>query len=106
MTTTVNTIFDRNRTWSATQWRITKDHIAEPGATAGTNQNAAGLVSRMFSPEAPLPQKFKMYDDDGKLCYEGEAGAEADFQPLDDFGMPNAGCTRIDYLIEGKWVTC
>ncbi len=27
----------------------------------------------------------------------------ADFQPLDDFGRPNAGCTEIQYLENGLW---
>jgi hypothetical protein len=50
--------------------------------------------------------KFKMYDDDDVLYYEGfmiENGGEELFNPLDDFGMPNAGCTRIDILSNGQW---
>lgn len=27
------------------------------------------------------------------------------FEPLDDFGTPNAGCTYIQYLQGGKWST-
>ena len=47
--------------------------------------------------------KFRMYDDDNELYYEGYS-TEEDFSPLDDYGMPNAGCTSIEYLIHEKWV--
>jgi hypothetical protein len=53
-----------------------------------------------------------MYDDDGLLVYEGRCNCldnpdeDVDgFEPLDDFGEPNFGCTRIDYLIDGEWKT-
>jgi len=42
------------------------------------------------------PHRFRMYDDDDILYYQGQCTEEA-FDPLDDFGMVNAGCTRIDY---------
>ena len=47
---------------------------------------------------------FRMKDDDGKLYYEGVIfGEYTGFEPLDDFGMPNAGCTIIEYNVNGKW---
>ena len=47
--------------------------------------------------------RFKMYDDDGILCYRGEIYGEYDgFEPLDDFGAPNDGCTAI--TINGEWL--
>ena len=46
--------------------------------------------------------RFRMYDDDNELYYEGilwdSTDGCHDMAPLDDFGMPNAGCTRIDIL--------
>ena len=48
---------------------------------------------------------FRMYDDDGILYYEGYSNDSSSFQPLDEFGMPNAGCTEIKYLENGKWET-
>ena len=40
--------------------------------------------------------KFSMYDDDDICYYEGIIYGDYDgFEPLDDFGMPNAGCTYI-----------
>lgn len=41
-------------------------------------------------------KRFKMYDDDNTLYYEGRA-IDCDFEPLDHYGMPNAGCTSIWY---------
>jgi len=51
---------------------------------------------------------FRLFDDDGELYYEGlflgDRESELAFRPLDDFGAPNAGCTRIDYLYpNGQW---
>jgi len=41
--------------------------------------------------------------DDGELYYEGTLfGRYGGFEPLDDFGTPNAGCTMIK--INGKWL--
>lgn len=53
---------------------------------------------------------FRIYDDDGELYYTGrlytdDPDSEDIFKPLDNFGEPNAGCTRIDLLINGKWET-
>jgi len=37
-----------------------------------------------------------MFDDDMNLYYEGKIIGDYDgFEPLDDFGMPNARCTSI-----------
>ena len=43
-------------------------------------------------------REFKLFDDDGELYYTGRiVGKFGGFEPLDDFGMPNAGCTEIAY---------
>lgn len=52
---------------------------------------------------------FKMYDDDGIHYYSGYLlgkyeGCEQAFNPLEDYGMPNAGCTDIKYKeSDGKY---
>ena len=47
--------------------------------------------------------KFELFDDDGELYYVGRIiGDFEGFEPLDDFGTPNAGCTRID--IKGETI--
>ena len=90
-------------------WYITKDW-ADDG-------DAVGQWNGHFSPESLTKRngldickklcnhKFRMYDDDGELYYEGFSNDSSSFQPLDDFGMPNAGCTEIKYLEKGKWET-
>jgi len=76
-------------------WKITKDFI---------DTDAVGVGD--FNPGDEMPFKFRMYDDDGELYYEGVSSdneTEDAFLPLDDFGMPNAGCTDIKYLTGGHW---
>lgn len=48
---------------------------------------------------------FKMYDDDGILYYEGRMNQHCDgLEPLEDFGMPNAGAVTLRVLnTQGKW---
>ena len=39
---------------------------------------------------------FRMFDADGELYYAGTLwGDFSGFEPLDDFGLPSAGCTAI-----------
>ena len=85
-------------------WIIDVDHIADSGAEPGTNSNAVGLqgprnasADLLAQLEAGQGEDFQMFDDDNNLYYEGRiVGDYSCFEPLDDFGMPNAGCTRID----------
>lgn len=71
-------------------WTITKDRI-ENGEAKG--------VSGPYGCDENVrtnPAKFSMYDDDDTCYYEGMIyGNYEGFEPLDDFGMPNAGCTYI-----------
>ena len=90
-------------------WVITKDHIADPGAKPGTNRNAVGMTgprSNALTAEQiashPAAKPFRMFDDDGNLCYEGFLIGD-EFGPLDDFGEPNAGCTSIQVKENGVW---
>ncbi len=73
------------------RWEITKDLI-DTGAegTEGPRDLDPAIKEN--------PAKFKMYDDDGELYYEGVIYGEFDgFEPLEDFGTWNAGCTEIRY---------
>ena len=70
-------------------WKITHDHI--------TKGEAVGVTSSIFE-EGNITeswQKFRIFDDDKILYYEGVMSPECNFEPLDDFGMPNAGCVSI-----------
>ena len=93
-------------------WTITRDYFADPDAKRGTNSNAVGMTGPHGIPTAlndkkiaehPDAKPFRMLDDDGNLYYEGFLIGE-EFAPLDDFGEPNAGCTRIQVLENGAWV--
>jgi hypothetical protein len=43
--------------------------------------------------------KFRLYDDDGELCYKGLCVTNNSFYPLDE-EQPNSGVTEIHYLNE------
>lgn len=96
-----------------TQWTITDDKLAEPGSLPGTNDNAAGVVGPRGAKlthkeicEHSNRVRFRLYDDDNVICYEGFLVGDDEFAPLDQFGEPNAGCTRIDIMSPaGKWET-
>lgn len=88
-------------------WTITVDHVRDERAAEGTNANAVGMVgpsdanlSRAEILEHPEREFFHILDDDGNLYYEGYMVHDRDstgFEPLDDFGSPNAGATEIRY---------
>lgn len=93
-------------------WIITRDHTADEGAEEGTNMNAIGIVGPRGCTDEQEEQlkagegeEFRMYDDDGILYYSGRIIGDYDgFEPLDDYGMPNAGAVRIDYKNkDGIW---
>lgn len=96
-------------------WTITADWIADPDAKRATNANAVGVIgprgTELTAAEIEGAEDaigFRMFDDDGELYYQGFlVGADATgFEPLDDFGRPNAGCTQIDHYDDAKraWV--
>lgn len=96
-------------------WIITQDHLHEsflrdygPSddngtsdvGTLGPHGCSKALQARL---EAGEGAEFRMHDDDGELYYSGrilytgDSDGDVEFAPLEDFGMPNAGCTRIYY---------
>jgi len=47
--------------------------------------------------------EFELYDDDRNLYYKGRViGDFEGFEPLEDYGMPNAGCTLMK--LDGEWL--
>ena len=80
-------------------WQVTFDHLDKKAISIfGPHDADRGDLDKCTIP-------FRMYDDDGELYYEGKMSEECEgFEPLDDFGMPNAGCTEIRLLEKGKWV--
>ena len=85
------------------RWTITRDLLADTTAPEKTNSNAKGMTGpRGASKEVTdNPARFTMYDGDLECYYHGMIfGDYSGFEPLDDFGMPNAGCT--DIAIDGE----
>ena len=79
------------------RWIITKDNVSD-GEDVGVEgpQNVDSSLRENRS-------HFSLYDEDGNLYYQGYIyGDYEGFEPLDDFGMPNAGCTGIK--IDGQWL--
>lgn len=97
-------------------WVITRDHLADMFGDPA-EQREEGVSGPSAAPDDLLARvkageghEFKMYDDDGELYYTGrlltagDMGAEEHCAgPLDDFGTPNAGCTRIRWTGHPEW---
>lgn len=86
-------------------WKITeynKDLFDDSNLVSGPANITYKLQLEL---DADHGTEFKMYDDDGEWYYTGLIVGEFDKrEPLDDFGLPNAGCTEIRYKNdEGKW---
>jgi len=98
--------------------------VTEVGVIGPSNIHP-GLEARLANGEG---LRFRMKDDDGEVMYEGrivfedhdikvtryvpfdgvrftrgitDSVPEEGFGPLNDFGMPNAGCTSIEYWATG-----
>jgi len=94
-------------------WRITEDEICGGDDTGVKGPRGYDEIKKRLD---ALPEdkketiRFRMLDDDGEIYYLGtmttdDPGGECLLAPLDDFGMPNAGCTSIQIHKSGKWVT-
>jgi len=71
-------------------WKITKDHLY------GSNKTFVGPKSCRMDRKNIKGVSFKMYDSDRHLLYSGVmTHGCSGFEPLDDFGAPNAGATSI-----------
>ncbi len=89
-------------------WRIDQDYLCDGDRI---QRSEAGVTAPRAIPPACISQLtrgegtlFRMLDDDGELYYQGRiVGQFEGFEPLDDFGMPNAGATVIEYLKDGQW---
>jgi hypothetical protein len=78
------------------------DLLADDAGKIGPRDAPDALVSGLQRRDVPS-RRFRIYDDDGVFYYAGRiAGEYSGFEPLDDFGEPNCGCTEIRYQ---DWVT-
>ena len=85
---------------------ITQDYI-QKGAEVGTcgprriSDDDVVLLRQIalgFRPTDVEVVPFQLFDDDGEHYYDGiwvNSDGSDEFQPLDCFGGPNAGCTMI-----------
>lgn len=97
-------------------WIITEDKINDPRdemdckprvGVSGPGNISNEMLAKLKAGEGFA---FRMKDDDGEIYYEGrflgDEKSEDAFGPLDDFGMPDAGCTSIEYRnAQGGWET-
>ena len=89
-------------------WVITTDEIGE-GEDEGVIGPRGTRFTREFIENHPRSRRFRMFDGDGQLYYQGVFidlnEQHSMFEPLDDFGAPNAGCTSIEYqdANTGEW---
>lgn len=75
---------------------ITKDHICDGDLDNAKFGNMKALE------EGKAVHKFRLFDDDNEMYYEGLSTNSSSFDPL-DWAMEHDGCTDIKYLENGKW---
>lgn len=87
-------------------WLITRDYVSNEVDRGTIGPRGCPLTSEEIAATG-IP--FRMLDDDGEVYYLGLYTGPDDetlFAPLDDFGMPNAGGTAIQYRnAAGAWET-
>ena len=81
-------------------WTITNDLIdaGEKVGTSSCNFNETKITE--------IKHRFRLLDGDVEIYYEGLSDnreSQGAFAPLDDFGSGYAGCTEIQYLVNGAW---
>lgn len=105
-------------------WLITRDHSAVASASL---HNARGIIGPLhtrlpaiirqhindgtvykFFRNHPTRRQFRMRDEKGDLMYTGwlitfDRDSLTGFEPLDDFGAPNAGAATIEYHNGTEW---
>ena len=87
-------------------WAITRDLL--DGTDKGVTGPRGATLSAAEITAHPEAVKFRLLDADGELYYTGSAILPEDasgFEPLEDFGTPNAGCTEIQLFENGRWNT-
>lgn len=84
-------------------WVITKTEFADEAAGQCGPRGLVMSIEKIKTEGL----EFRLRDDDGELYYTGfylGPDDETKFAPLDDYGMPNAGATVIEYRGEsGEW---
>jgi hypothetical protein len=89
-------------------WIIDFDVHPDKTKKAPCNSNATGLrgPDGYTGDGSELSCQFRMLDGDGEIYYFGRNSSCDDndaFGPLDDFGVRNAGCVKIEYYNGETW---
>ena len=85
-------------------YAITKNLIDDKPVSLAEQARAGRIIC-----DSKDPWTFRLLDDDGEVYFEGVTTdilehAELAFAPLDEIGS-GYGCTEMQYLSKGKWVT-
>lgn len=90
------------------RWVITEDHRNKAEDTVPSRVGRGNFMKAIAN---VLTFQFRLYDDDGVLYYSGRCDDPQKFEeskalaPL-NYGMADAGCTRMDYRKPGGgWQT-
>ncbi len=83
-------------------WIITQDRISEKDERSDVGRRSVDFDT--FTGEGRDKHMFRLLDDDGEIYYMGFC-SELTHAPLDDFGLPNAGCTTMQYYENYGWHT-
>jgi len=80
---------------AAYRWKIDKDYLDEAHQFDAVGMEGPGDMDAKIDAN---PQGFTLYDDDDIAYYHGWLyGHYMGFEPVDDFGMPNAGAIHIKF---------
>lgn len=84
---------------------ITKDRL--DGDCVGVIGPSSATLTAEQIRNHPERQRFRMRDGDDEVYYYGffvpDQFSQDEFEPLDCFGKPAAGCIDIQYKVDGKW---
>lgn len=82
-------------------WIIDEDHLGDGDeGVMGPAWLSASVKRRLLAGEG---EPFQLLDDDGELYYTGRQIGGDGSEALDDFGLPNAGCTMLRQKVNGEW---
>ena len=77
-------------------WQISADLHTVENSQVGRSSHPN--IKRFY-----MPLMFQLLGPDGEVRFKGRASENCQYEPLDQFGNPEFGCTGIAYLINGEW---
>lgn len=87
-------------------WVITEDN-GEVDTIVGIRGPSSCHLTKDEIVNHPEAKKFRLVDDDDIVYCHGYfvdlVGKASGFEPKDNFGEPELGCTKIQYYEDGVW---